>query len=422
MAKKIDFISAIDIGTTKIVALIARKTDDGKFEILGLGNAPSSGVKRGVVVHIDETVSAIELAKQQAEEQSGYRMSEVYVGIAGQHIRSMKNRNSKYLDNEEITQADVTYLHDQRAKTPLDPGDEILHVIPQSYIVDSETDVSKPVGMSGRMLEANFHLVIGKVASARNISKCIERVDLKVKKMILEPLASATAVLSADEREAGVVLIDIGGGTTDIAVFYNDVVRHTAVIPFGGNVITNDIKEGCSILLRQAESLKVQFGSAMGDTAADDKVVTIPGISGRDAREISFKNLAYIIQARMEEILDAVNYEIENSGYAEKVSAGIVITGGGAMLKGLPQLIKYKTGYDVRVGYPNQFLAADTDEKISQPHYSTGIGLIVEGSLGGATAGTRPGFSFRKKQQNSSLTEKIQPGWLSFFNDESNRL
>ncbi len=422
MAKKIEIISAIDIGTTKIVALIARKTEDGKFEILGLGNAPSSGVKRGVVVHIDETVSAIELAKQQAEEQSGYTMSEVYVGIAGQHIRSMKNRNSKYLDNEEITQDDVTYLHDQMAKTPLDPGDEILHVIPQSYIVDSETDVCKPVGMSGRMLEANFHLVIGKVASARNISKCIERVELKVKKMILEPLASATAVLTADEREAGVVLIDIGGGTTDIAVFYNDVVRHTAVIPFGGNVITNDIKEGCSILLRQAESLKVQFGSAMGDTAADDKVVTIPGISGRDAREISFKNLAYIIQARMEEILDAVNYEIENSGFAEKVSAGIVITGGGAMLKGLPQLIKYKTGYDVRVGYPNQFLAADTDEKTTQPHYSTGIGLIVEGAISGTTAGTRPGFAFRKKQQNSTLKEKIQTGWLSFFNDTSNRL
>ncbi len=421
MAKK-EIISAIDIGTTKIVAMIAQKTEDGKFEILGLGNAPSSGVKRGVVVHIDETVSAIELAKQQAEEQSGYRMNEVYVGIAGQHIKSMKNRNSKYLDNEEITQEDVDYLHDQMAKTPLDPGEEILHVIPQSYIVDSETDVSKPVGMSGRMLEANFHLVIGKIASARNISKCIERVDLKVKKMILEPLASATAVLSADEREAGVVLIDIGGGTTDIAVYYNDVVRHTAVIPFGGNVITTDIKEGCSILLRQAESLKVQFGSAMGDTAADDKVVTIPGISGRDAREISFKNLAYIIQARMEEILDAVNYEIENSGYADKASAGIVITGGGAMLKGLPQLIKFKTGYDVRVGYPNQFLASDSDEKISQPLYSTGIGLIIEGSLGGATAGSRPGFSFRRKQTGIPLKEKIQKGWLSFFNDESNRL
>jgi cell division protein FtsA len=250
MAKR-EFISAIDIGTTKIVAMIARKTDDGKFEIMGMGNAPSSGVKRGVVVHIDETVAAIELAKSQAEEQSGFRMGEVYVGIAGQHIKSMKNRNSKYLDNEEITQLDVTYLHDQMAKTPLEPGEEILHVIPQSYIVDSETDVSKPVGMSGRMLEANFHLVIGKVASARNISKCIERVELKVKKMILEPLASATAVLTADEREAGVVLVDIGGGTTDVAVYYNEVVRHTAVIPFGGNVITTDIKEGCSIRRRR---------------------------------------------------------------------------------------------------------------------------------------------------------------------------
>lgn len=420
MAKK-GFISAIDIGTTKIVAMIARKTGDGKYEILGLGSAPSSGVKRGVVVHIDETASAIELAKQQAEEQSGFRMAEVYVGIAGQHIKSMKNRNSKYLDNEEITQEDVDYLHEQMARTPLEPGEEILHVIPQSYIVDSETDVSKPVGMCGRVLEANFHLVIGKVASARNISKCIERVELKVKKMILEPLASATAVLTADEREAGVVLVDIGGGTTDVAVYYNDVVRHTAVIPFGGNVITNDIKEGCSILLRQAESLKVQFGSAMGDTAADDKVVTIPGISGRDAREISFKNLAYIIQARMEEIMDAVSYEIENSGYAEKVSAGIVITGGGAMLKGLPQLIRFKTGYDVRIGYPDLFIVPGSDEKITQPQYATAIGLIVEGSLGGGTASSRQGFSLRRKPKNSPLKDKIHKGWLSFFTPDNNR-
>ncbi|HBB91243.1 MAG: cell division protein FtsA [Bacteroidetes bacterium GWF2_49_14] len=424
MAKK-EIISAIDIGTTKIVAMIAQKTEDGKFEILGLGNAPSSGVKRGVVVHIDETVSAIELAKEQAEEKAGYRMGEVYVGIAGQHIKSMKNRNSKYIDNEEISQGDVDYLHDQMSHTPLDPGEEILHVMPQSYIVDSETDVTKPVGMSGRLLEANFNLVIGKVASARNISKCIERVELKVKKLILEPLASATAVLTADEREAGVVLVDIGGGTTDIAVFYNDVVRHTAVIPFGGNVITNDIKEGCSILLRQAEALKVQFGSAMGDTAADDKVVTIPGISGRDPREISFKNLAYIIQARMEEILDAVAFEIDNSGYAEKVSAGIVVTGGGAMLKNLPQLIKFKTGYDVRIGYPNQFLVSESDEELFQPMYSTGIGLIIEGSYGGATHGSRSGFTFRKKSAGqgvgSGLKEKIQKGWSSFFSDDTNR-
>ena len=417
MAKK-DFISVIDIGTTKIVAMIARRTPDGKFEVLGLGNAPSSGVKRGVVVHIDETVSAIALAKSYAEEQAGLKMWEVYVGIAGQHIRSMKNRNSKYIDNDEITLVDVNYLHEQMAKTPLDPGDEILHVIPQSYIVDTETDVSKPVGMSGRKLEANFHLVIGKVASARNISKCVERAELKVKKMILEPLASARAVLTDDEREAGVVLIDIGGGTTDVAVYYDDVVRHTAVIPFGGNVITNDIKEGCSILQRQAEQLKVQFGWAMGDTAAGDKVVTIPGISGRDSREISFKNLAYIIQARMEEILDAVGYEIDNSGFAEKASAGIVITGGGAMLSGLPQLIKYRLGFDVRIGIPNQYLVATTDEHLAQPLFSTGVGLIVEGSVLGPTIMGRTGISLWGNKNPGPLREKI---FGNLFSDDSSR-
>ena len=420
MARK-EIISAIDIGTTKIVALIARKCENGKFEVLGLGNALSSGVKRGMVVHIDETVSAIELAKQQAEEQSGFRMGDVFVGIAGQHIKSMKNRNSKYIDNEEISQEDVDYLHDQMARTPVDPGDEILHVIPQSYIVDNETDVTKPVGMSGRLLEANFNLVIGRIASARNISKCIERIDLKVRKMILEPLASATAVLTADEREAGVALVDIGGGTTDVAVYYNDVIRYTAVIPFGGNVVTNDIKEGCSILLRHAEALKIQYGSAMGDSADVDKVVTIPGISGRDPREISFRNLAFIIQARMEEILDAVSFEIGNSGFAGKLSAGIVITGGGAMLKNLPQLIRFRTGYDVRVGYPNQFLVPETDPAVSQPMYATGIGLIVEGSYGEAGSGTRYAKPMRRNGQKSGIRDKIQKGWLSFFSDDNER-
>ncbi len=420
MSRK-DIVSAIDIGTTKIAALIARRSGAGRFEILGLGNAPSNGVKRGVVVNVDETVSAIDLAVDQAEKSAGIRMNEVYVGIASQHIRSMKNRNSKYLDNEEINQADVDYLHEQMARTPLEPGEEILHVIPQSYIVDSEPDIAKPVGMTGRVLEANFHLVIGKVSAARNISKCIDRVELKVKKLILEPLASAIAVLTADEREAGVVLVDIGGGTTDVAVFYNDVVRHTAVIPFGGNIITNDIKEGCSILLRQAETLKVQFGSAMGEAASDGQVVTIPGISGREPREISFRNLAFIIQARMEEILDAVSWEIENSGYADKLSAGIVITGGGAMLGNLTQLIKLKTGYDVRIGYPDQFLIDDSDKILIQPMYSTGIGLIVEGSLCGATSIARSPFSFRTKASNTGKRGKVLDGWIKFFTDDSTR-
>jgi len=419
MSKKEQIISAIDIGTTKIVAIIAKKDETGKYDVLGLGKALSNGVKRGVVIHIDDTVTAIESARKEAEEQAGFRMQEVFVGIAGQHIKSMKNRNHKYIDNEEITQEDVDYLYDQMLRTPVDPGDEILHVIPQSYIVDKEADVLRPVGISGRVLEGNFHLVIGQVASAKNITKCIERVGMKVKRLILEPLASSTAVLSADEKEAGVALIDIGGGTTDLAVFYNNVVSHTAVIPYGGNVITNDIKEGCSILLRHAEALKVQFGSAMGDTAAAEKLVTIPGISGREPKEISFKSLAYIIQARMEEIIDAVMFEIENSGCQEKLSAGLVITGGGSLLKNLPHLIRFKTGYDVRIGYPNQYLVPGVPKNFNQPMFATSIGLAMEGEPTGILS-LRQIIPHKRKNQGPGIKEKVITHWTKFFSEDSN--
>ena len=305
----------------------------------------------------------------------------MFVGIAGQHIKSVRNRGYVNRDSyeDEITREDLKALIDDMYKIPVDVGEEIIHVLPQNYIVDNETGVKNPVGMFGKRLEANFHIVIGQISSARNIEKCVKRVGLNVNQLILEPLASSAAVLTEDEIEAGVALVDIGGGTTDVAVYYDDVIRHTAVIPFGGNVVTRDIKEGCAILQRQAESLKVQFGSALGDLAHDDKVVTIPGISGRDPKEISFKSLAYIIQSRMEEIIDAVIYEIENSGYMDKLSAGIVLTGGGAMLKNLNQLVKFKTGMDVRIGYPNECLAADTPEEINQPMYSTSIGLLLKG-------------------------------------------
>ncbi|MEZ5070130.1 MAG: cell division protein FtsA [Bacteroidales bacterium] len=239
--------------------------------------------------------------------------------------------------------------------------------------------MKNPVGMFGKRLEGNFHIVIGQISSARNIGKCINRVGLDVRQLVLEPLASSAAVLTADEKEAGVALVDIGGGTTDVAVYYDEVIRHTAVIPFGGNVITRDIKEGCAILQRQAESLKVQFGSALGDLAQEDKVVTIPGISGREPKEISFRSLAYIIQSRMEEIIDAVAFEIENSGYMDKLSAGIVLTGGGSMLKHLNQLVKFKTGMDVRVGFPSEKLAADTPEEVNQPMLATSVGLLLKG-------------------------------------------
>jgi len=381
MAQENRIVAAIDIGTTKIVSLIGRLNEHNRLEVLGISRSASKGVKRGVVLNIEETVNAIQNTISQAQEQSGLTFSEVFVGIAGQHIKSVRNRGYVNRDSyeDEITRDDLQALIEDMYKIPVDVGEEIIHVLPQNYIVDNETGVKNPVGMFGKRLEANFHIVIGQISSARNIEKCIKRVGLDVKQLILEPLASSAAVLTEDEIEAGVALVDIGGGTTDVAVYYDDVIRHTAVIPFGGNVVTRDIKEGCAILQRQAESLKIQFGSALGDLATDDKVVTIPGISGRDPKEISFKSLAYIIQSRMEEIIDAVIYEIENSGYMDKLSAGIVLTGGGAMLKNLNQLVKFKTGMDVRIGYPSECLAADTPEEINQPMYSTSIGLLLKG-------------------------------------------
>ncbi|NOU16284.1 MAG: cell division protein FtsA [Bacteroidales bacterium] len=380
MAKMNEYVAAIDLGTTKIVTLIGKKNPNGKFQIVSQSKTPSTGIKRGVVLNIEETVASIQRTVEEAQAQSGIILSDVFVGIAGQHIRSIKNRGYINRDNteSEITAEDVQKLINDMYKIPIEVGEEILHVLPQDFIVDNEPGV-RPIGMMGRRLEANFHIVIGQTASAKNIEKCVNRVGLKVNDLILEPLASSEAVLTEDEKEAGVVLVDIGGGTTDVAMFYDGIVRHTAVIPFGGNVITNDIKEGCSILFRQAESLKVQFGSALGDMAPEDKIVTIPGISGRDPKEISFKSLAYIIQSRMEEIIDAVNYEIDNSGYAEKLSAGIVLTGGGALLRHLSQLVKFKTGYDVRIGFPNEHLSADCSEDINQPMYATAIGLILKG-------------------------------------------
>ena len=374
-------IAAIDIGTTKIVAIVGKENENGKLEILGMSKTASTGVKRGVVLNIEETVNAIKSTVVDIQKQSGVEFDSVYVGIAGQHIKSVKNRGYLNLgsDRDEITKEDINALIADMHKIPIDLGEEIIHVLPQNYIVDHETGIKNPVGMSGRRLEANFHIVVGEIASAKNIEKCINRVGLTVNQMILEPLASSSAVLTADEKEAGVVLVDIGGGTTDVAVYYDDAIRHTAVIPFGGNVVTMDIKEGCSLLNRQAEALKTQFGMALGDIAPEDKVVTIPGISGREPKEISFKSLAYIIQSRMEEIIDAIMFEIENSGCLEKLSAGVVLTGGGAMLKHLAQLVKFRTGMDVRLGYPNECLASNSLDDINQPMFSTSVGLLLKG-------------------------------------------
>jgi cell division protein FtsA len=381
MRQKSNYVAAIDIGTTKIVSLVGRVNENNRLEILGMSKTLSKGVKRGVVLNIEETVSAIKQTVAEAEKQSGLQFTDVFVGIAGQHIKSIKNRGYINLgnDRDEIAQKDIDALIADMYKIPIDLGEEIIHVLPQNFIVDNETGIKNPVGMSGRRLEANFHIVVGQIASARNIERCVNRVGMRVNQLILEPLASSAAVLTEDEKEAGVALVDIGGGTTDVAVFYDDSIRHTAVIPFGGNVITRDIKEGCKILQRQAEALKTQFGSALGDLAPEDKIVTIPGINGREPKEISFKNLAYIIQMRMEEIIDAVMFEIENSGCLDKLSAGVVLTGGGALLKHVAQLFRFHTGLDVRIGYPVEYLAGTTESEINKPQYATSVGLLLKG-------------------------------------------
>ena len=330
----------LDIGTTKIVAMLGTKNEYGKLEIVGVGKSKSQGVHRGVVNNITQTIQSIQAAAQEAEAISGKKITSVVVGIAGQHIRSL--HHSDYITrtnaDEVIDEADIERLKNQVFKLVMLPGEEIIHVLPQEYKVDGQAEIKEPIGMYGGRLEANFHVVVGQVSSIRNIARCVKSAGLDFGGITLEPLASADAVLSQEEKEAGVALIDIGGGTTDLAIFKDGIIRHTAVIPFGGNVITEDIKEGCSIIEKQAELLKIKFGSAWPGENKDNEIVSIPGLRGRDPKEITLKNLSKIIHARVTEIIEQVYAEIKNYGHEEqkkKLIAGIVLTGGGSQLKHL---------------------------------------------------------------------------------------
>ncbi len=375
-----EIVVGLDIGTTKICAIVGAKNEYGKMEVLGMGKAESLGVTRGVVSNIEKTVDAIRKAIKEAEEESRVDIKVVNVGIAGQHIQSHQHRNmmTRQSMDDEINQGDIDRLIDMMHRIPQQPGYEIIHVLPQEYIVDSEVGIKDPIGMSGIRLEANFHIITGHVTAANNIYKCVQKAGLTASDLILEPLASAEAVLSEEEKEAGVVLVDIGGGTTDIAIFQDGIIRHTAVIPFGGNIITEDIKEGCTVLRQQAELLKIRFGSALASETLENEIVSIPGLRGREPKEISVRNLASIIQARIEEIIELVHYEIKASGFEKKLIAGIVLTGGGSQLRNLRPLVEYLTGMDVRIGTPNEHLAKG-DNDIKSPMYATGIGLVLMG-------------------------------------------
>ena len=373
----------LDIGTTKIVAMIGCKNEYNKLEILGIGKSKSLGVHRGVVNNITQTIQSIQQAVSESESNSGLKIEEVTVGIAGQHIRSLQHSDYITRENSElvINEEDIDRLINQVHKLVMLPGEEIIHVLPQDYKVDGQAEIKEPIGMYGERLEANFHVVVGQVSSIRNIGRCVQTAGLNLEGITLEPLASSNAVLSQEEKEAGVALIDIGGGTTDLAVFKDGIIRHTAVIPFGGNVITEDIKEGCSIIEKQAELLKIKFGSAWPGENKDNEIVSIPGLRGRDPKEITLKNLSKIIHARVVEIVEQVYVEIKNYGHEEqkkKLIAGIVLTGGGSQLKHLKQLVEYITGMDTRVGYPNEHLAGDSDSDITSPMYATAVQLVMD--------------------------------------------
>jgi len=375
------YMVGLDIGTTKISVMIGKKNQYGKLEILGSGRAISIGVTRGIVSNIDKTVSSIMSAINEAKQKSGVDFKDVFVGIAGQHIKSLQHRGQIVRDNVdvEIVKADIDKLKSNMFKLITIPGEEVIHVIPQEYTVDGEDGIEDPIGMAGVKLEANFHVITAQVGAVRNIMKCVEKSGLTPIDLVLEPFASALATLDADELREGVALVDIGGGTTDVAIFLGNIIRHTAVIPFGGNVITKDIKSGLEILENQAELLKTKFGSAMYTDDQENVMVSIPGLRGRPAKEIAIRNLSEIIGARYKEIIDLVYHEIKASGYESKLMTGIVLTGGGSLIKNLKQLVAYVSGKETRIGYPNEHLGSDSKDLVVSPMYSTGVGLVLKG-------------------------------------------
>ena len=398
-------IVGLDIGTTKICAIIGRKNEFGKLEVLGMGKAVSDGVDRGIVTNIEKTVNAIQKAVEDCSNMADVDIAEVIVGIAGQHIQSkiMHGSIMRQPTEDEITVEDVQRLSADMHNIVVPPGNSIIHVMPQDYTVDYEGGIKDPVGMAGTRLEADFHIITAQTTAIHNINKCVKRANLESKQLILEPLASSLSVLSDDEKEAGVCLVDIGGGTTDIAIFYENIIRHTAVIPLGGNIITSDIKEGCMLMQNQAELLKTKFGKAIAEEANPNEIVSIPGLRGRAAKEISIRNLASIIQARMEEIIEIVQNEIMQSGYYKKLAGGIVLTGGGSQLQCISQLFEYMTGLDTRIGFPNEHLGKSVIEEVKSPMYATSVGLVLAGfkSLDNREEG------YLKRKANSGAKPKI---------------
>jgi cell division protein FtsA len=400
-------IVGLDIGTTKIAVIAGRKNEFGKLEILGFGKSNSNGVKHGQVLNIDETIKAIKQALDACYASNpNLEVNEVYVGIAGHHIKSLQTRGDivRHDTENEISQKEIDQLIADQYKTYIPAGDQIIDVIPQEYTVDNFPNIPDPIGYGGVKVGANFHIITGDKNAIRNINRSVEKSSLITKDLVLQPLASSAAVMAQEDLEAGVAIVDIGGGTTDLAVFYEGILKHTAVIPFAGENITNDIKTGLGVLKSQAEQMKVQFGSALPDEARANAYITIPGLRGMPAKEISVKNLSQIIHARTSEILDFVTYHLKQVGLDNRMlNGGIILTGGGSQLKHLIQLTEYITGLNARIGLPNEHLAAGHIEELAKPTYATCLGLILKGY---------DDFEHNRKQFKDSFQHVVVPDGL----------
>lgn len=433
-----EYSVGLDIGTTKIVAIVGRKNERGMIELLGVGRSKSLGVNRGIVSNIAQTIKSIKAAVEEAEKSAKVSIKKVTVGIAGKHIRSLQHSDYIMRENPEayITEDDIEQLKAQANKLVMLPGEEIIHALPQEYKVDS-TEVQEPVGMEGKRLEAKFHVVVGQMGAIKNVVRCVREAGLEMETLTLEPLASSEAVLTQEEKESGVAIVDIGGGTTDIAVFKDNIIRHTCVIPYGGGIVTEDIKEGCSIIEKHAEQLKVKFGSALPELEKDNISIAIPGLHGKQDKEISLKTLSKIINSRMEEILELVNTELKGYGAYErskKLIAGIVLTGGGSNLKHLRQLANYITGFESRIGYANEYVANDKNGYLKGPEYATGIGLLMESlrinektpyQVVEEPTKVGVGLEYEEEQEKGNDEEKLtsqcsggKKGWLQNFVDK----
>lgn len=420
MDKNEKIFAAVDIGSTKIVALAGIKNEDGRIRIVGLGHSASRGVKRGVVLNVEETFAAISDAVGQAEKGCGQDIEDVFVNISGQQLTTITSHQQRMLGRDHcVTESDVNQMMEQARQLNLPADMSIYHLNPEFYTIDDETGVTSPVGSIGEKIEGTFKVHVAPDSYQRNIAMCFDRGSIRVQKPILDPIASSEVVLSEDEKEAGVALVDIGGGTTKISIFCEGVLCFTSMVPFGGNVVTRDIKEGCAITLKDAELMKKKFGQAIGDFAPENKMVSI-SIEGWEPKQISFKNLAFIIQARMDEIINHFFLQIRKSGYIDKLGAGIVITGGTSLLPNLAQLVKFHTGFDVRVGKPNlhTFIAM---KELDDPKFSTVLGLLkLAAEEDGHTDKRRRRMKKPKSNEPGilkTMQTKIVQGVIGFFEE-----